>query len=115
MGFTLSDSNQNGYNAPSSGPSFEGEFTREPGHLAYYEICNQEGTRVWDDEGKVPYAYSGDQWVGYDDQQSLAVKVQWMRAQNFGGWMIWSLDQDDFNNSQCGQGKYPLLHVLNSN
>ena len=33
------------------------------------------GTRVWDEEQQVPYIYKGDQWVGYDDMQSLKVKV----------------------------------------
>jgi GH18 family chitinase len=31
---------------------------------------------VWNDEHKVPYAYKGDQWVGYDDLQSIEIKVQ---------------------------------------
>ena len=86
-GFTLSNSNQHGYNALSSGSSFEGAFTREPGYLAYYEICNQKGTRVWGDEWKMSHAYSSDQWVRYNDQPSLAMKVQWMHQQNFGGCM----------------------------
>jgi hypothetical protein len=30
---------------------------------------------VWNDEQKVPYAYHGDQWVGYDDLQSIEIKV----------------------------------------
>lgn len=28
-------------------------------------------TYVWDDEQKVPYAYLGDQWVGFDDERSI--------------------------------------------
>jgi GH18 family chitinase len=31
---------------------------------------------VWNDEQKVPYAYHGDQWVGYDDLQSIEIKVK---------------------------------------
>ena len=30
---------------------------------------------MWNDEQKVPYAYHGDQWVGYDDLQSIEIKV----------------------------------------
>ena len=55
------------------------QFTREPGFLAYYEICKnlQQGwTRVWDDEQKVPYAYSSTEWVGYEDEESLKIKVR---------------------------------------
>jgi hypothetical protein len=46
--------------------------------LAYYEICQklQQGwTRVWNEEQKVPYAYSGKEWVGYEDVESLKHKV----------------------------------------
>lgn len=39
-------------------------------------MLNSGGVRVWDDEHKVPYLYKGDQWVGYDDIQSLTLKVR---------------------------------------
>lgn len=32
-------------------------------------------TLVWDNEQMVPYAYLGDQWVGFDDPRSFKVKV----------------------------------------
>lgn len=34
---------------------------------------------MWNDEHKVPYAYKGDQWVGYDDLQSIEIKVTTMK------------------------------------
>ena len=56
-----------------------GTYTREGGYLAYYEICEKlrsgEFTEYWDEEGKVPYAYGGDQWVGYDNIDSIQYKV----------------------------------------
>lgn len=33
------------------------------------------GTRHWTPEMEVPYVVKGDQWVSYDDQQSLKLKV----------------------------------------
>ena len=54
------------------------KYTREPGFLSYYEICSkiQQGwTRVWYEDGQAPYAYSGDQWVGYSDPESLKASV----------------------------------------
>lgn len=34
------------------------------------------GTHHWIPEMEVPYAVRGDQWVGYDDEQSLRLKVR---------------------------------------
>ncbi|KAK2163321.1 hypothetical protein NP493_1463g00037 [Ridgeia piscesae] len=44
---------------------------------------------------------------------SLQQKVKWMMREGYGGWMVWSLDLDDFNGRSCNMGKYPLLRVLN--
>lgn len=30
---------------------------------------------VWDDVQKVPYATAGNQWVGYDNEKSIQLKV----------------------------------------
>ena len=34
------------------------------------------GTKYYIDDQKSPYAVKGDQWVGYDDPDSLKVKVR---------------------------------------
>ena len=58
-----------------------------------------------------PYAYKGNQWVSFDDRDSLRAKTTWIRERGLGGGMIWALDLDDFN-GVCSQGKYPLLTVI---
>jgi hypothetical protein len=30
---------------------------------------------MWNDEQKVPYAHYNDEWVSYEDKQSLSYKV----------------------------------------
>ncbi|XP_033739243.1 LOW QUALITY PROTEIN: uncharacterized protein LOC117326594 [Pecten maximus] len=112
--FTLANTGNVGLGAPTTGPGNQGPYTEEPGTLAYYEVCKnlEKGwTRVWNDEHKVPYAFSGNQWVGYDDVQSFTTKAEFIRATRLAGSMVWSMDFDDFNNV-CGNGVNPLMSVL---
>uniref|UniRef100_UPI00358FAF62 acidic mammalian chitinase-like n=1 Tax=Myxine glutinosa TaxID=7769 RepID=UPI00358FAF62 len=112
--FTLSTT-QTGLSAPAYGAGSAGPITGQSGSLAYYEICQFlafGGTRVRIDGEKAPYAYSGNQWVGYDDQQSVTEKACWIKNQNLGGAMFWALDFDDFHGDACGEGFYPLLAQL---
>ena len=78
--FTLVNAANHDVLAPAKEAGVAGRATKEKGFLAYYEICdmlNKGGTRVYNEDQQVPYAYWGDQWVGYDDTQSLKVKVSY--------------------------------------
>ena len=59
-----------------------------------------------------PYAHKGNQWVGFDDVETIKQKSEYIKDNGFGGGMIWALDLDDFNNN-CGCEKYPLLKTIN--
>ena len=64
-------------------------------------------TVVQDSVMKAPYGYKGDQWVGFDDQNSLTLKVNSLiKEKNLLGAMFWALDLDDFKGSFCDQGRY---------
>lgn len=39
--FTLSSNSEHGLGDPAKGSGHPGEFTQQPGMLAYYEICNR--------------------------------------------------------------------------
>ncbi|XP_048408855.1 acidic mammalian chitinase-like [Stegostoma tigrinum] len=41
-------------------------------------------------------------------------EAQWLKENNFGGAMVWTLDLDDFSGTKCGQGAYPLTATLKS-
>lgn len=45
----------------------------------------------WDDKQQSVYATHGDQWVGYDNQRSIALKVKWAFTMSLGGTMLWTL------------------------
>ncbi len=114
--FTLTDRSKYTVNSAAKDGGKAGEYTREAGFLAYYEICQmlQKGASyIWDDEMKVPYLVQGDQWVGFDDERSIRNKMDWIKTNGFAGAMVWSVDMDDFNGTICGSGvKYPLIGAM---
>ncbi len=48
-----------------------------------------------------PYAFRGNQWVGYDNVDSVRRKAEYIKREGFGGAMIFSIDMDDFRNICC--------------
>ncbi|XP_044253062.1 probable chitinase 10 [Tribolium madens] len=113
--FELVNKTQFDIGAPASGGGTPGKYTSEAGFMSFYEICDflheDNTTLVWDNEQQVPFAYRGNQWVGFDDERSLKTKMAWLKEEGFGGIMIWSVDMDDFRGS-CGSGKYPLINAM---
>ncbi|XP_068718578.1 chitinase-3-like protein 1 [Montipora capricornis] len=111
--FKLKDLNNHGLGAPARGQADPGMYTKESGFLSYYEICKMGLTVVQHNAVKAPYGYKGDQWVGYDDEDSLKQKVKSViKENNLLGAMFWALDLDDFKGTFCGQGSYPLINAV---
>ncbi|KFB50316.1 AGAP004876-PA-like protein [Anopheles sinensis] len=115
--FTLANAAQNWLRAPAIGPGVEGPYTRQPGYLAYHEVCGNflpgtGWTRIWESVQRIPYGFFGNQWIGYDDQESFAEKCRFLNTFNLGGAMLWTIDMDDFA-GYCG-ANYGLLQVLNN-
>lgn len=106
-----------GEGAASRGPGKPGEYTKQPGMLAYYEICKRIKDSGWRKEQEAsrksgPFAMSGDQWVGFEDYDSVAAKAKYVIDTSLGGIAAWTLDLDDFNNVCCVES-FPLLKSIN--
>jgi len=114
--YTLGSQENHGLHAPvkrwdTNGGS-PGPYTKESGFLSYFEFCLEEETwkKEYDPVGKCPFAYKKDQWVGYEDANSLRIKTEWLKANKYGGAMIWALDLDDYRGA-CGE-KNALFNAL---
>jgi len=113
--FSLKDPGNSGLGAPKHDwqKPHKGQYTREAGFLAYYEICKLGLNIVSNNAVMAPYGHKGTIWVGFDDKHSLHYKVkEVIMKKGLMGSMFWALDLDDFSGSQCGQGKYPLINAV---
>ncbi|BFZ11136.1 hypothetical protein BsWGS_14175 [Bradybaena similaris] len=115
MSFTLADPSDNGVRSPASGGGRMGDYTRETGILAYYEICmnlkHKHWQAVWIEDQAAPYAYGGNQWVGYDNRESVVIKANNIQSRGLAGAFVWSVEMDDFR-GVCDDGQYPLLTTI---
>lgn len=111
--FTLANSGLTSPGSPHNGPGQGGPHTSEPGMLGYNEFCDRQHqwTIVWEDNQKVPYAHRENQWVGYDNEQSLVIKSNFVNNLGIAGAMVWSIETDDFRGI-CNSGKYPLINTI---
>lgn len=99
------------------GPGKPGEFTKQPGMLAYYEICDRVKNHGWrkgreSSQKSGPFAMLNDQWVGFEDYESVAVKAKYVLDSGLGGIAAWTVDLDDFSNRCCSE-PFPLLSSIN--
>ncbi|CAG9817878.1 unnamed protein product [Phaedon cochleariae] len=114
--YTLASTTNVAIGAASIGAGSSGPYTAEAGMLGYNEIVEKQlaggWTIVWDDEQKVPHMYKDNQWVGYDDPQSVTLKVEYAKSMSLSGVMVWSIETDDFRGASGTA--FPLLSAINA-
>ena len=89
-----------------------------PGHLVagtqplFNQICllmkNSSWSKVWDEERRVPYIHLEEQWISYDDRQSVREKVEYANMEGMAGVAVNDLAMDDFTGN-CFNVTFPLL------
>ncbi|CAI7803069.1 unnamed protein product [Closterium sp. NIES-53] len=87
--WTLASASSTGVGAAATGPGQPGSISQEAGVLFYREIdelvTTGGYTAMLDAPTSSMYAVNGDQWVGYDDPSTITTKVQFAKAQGYGG------------------------------
>ena len=95
-GYTLANAGCNQLECPFVGPSLPGPCTKFNGVLSLAEI-----KQYIRDKGLTPQLLEnsmmkqitwGNQWIGYDDPDTIAMKKKFASGMCFGGTMIWSVD-----------------------
>lgn len=73
------------------------DFTgTNPWYVLKQKLNTGEYTRYWDSESHVPYLYSEttQEFLTYDDPQSIREKVDYINEQGFGGAILWDISGD---------------------
>ena len=54
------------------------------------EMLGKNGfVRYWDDSAKAPYTYNGDEFYSFDDEESVALKCEFLKEKGLLGIMYW--------------------------
>lgn len=114
--YVLKDPRKNGVKAriKVAATAEAGPYVGSSELKGYYEICQDiksgNWTRMFDEEAKCPYAFRGDQWVGYEDADSVGHKMDFILREKYRGVMVFNNDLDDFR-AVCGP-QNPLMSVI---
>lgn len=95
-GYTLASTYCTALGCPFIGPSSPAPCTNAPGVMSLAEIMT-----TIEEKNIVPVLLTDsmmkqitwqDQWIAYDDHETIAMKKAWADSHCFGGTMIWSVD-----------------------
>lgn len=96
-GFTVSDKGCMKYGCQYSGPSKAGPCTNLEGVLSACEIerivsANKLSPQILPGGATVKEIRWGDQWLAYDDKDTLALKLDLANNRCMGGTALWAID-----------------------
>lgn len=95
-GYTLSNTSCTDIGCPYSGASLPGPCTQSPGVLSLREIDEiikekNLTSKLIPDEIVKQISWD-NQWMGYDDRDTIAMKNKWGDQHCLGGTAVWSID-----------------------
>jgi len=100
-GYTLANPSCNQLGCSFIGPSLPGPCTNFAGVLSLAEIqgyiADKALTPQLLEKPMMKQITWEDQWIGYDDADTVAMKKKWTSGLCFGGTMVWSVDFDSGN------------------
>ena len=64
-----------------------------------------------DEKAVAPYGVKGLSWLGFDDEESIRIKSEYIKQEGFAGGMVWSIDTDDFHGF-CTGTKFGLTSKI---
>lgn len=96
-------------------------FSDDAGTPTYYNVLKMQNlfTRLWDANAQVPYLVGNGSlqtFVSYDDQESIALKANYIKTKNLRGAIIWEIT-GDYVETTIGSGivgSTPLVDTLKS-
>jgi GH18 family chitinase len=95
-GYTLSNTSCTKIECPYLGPSLPGNCTNSPGVLSLREIkeiTKQRNLTPKQIPDEMIYQITwNDQWMGYDDRDTIVMKMKWGDEHCLGGTAVWSID-----------------------
>ncbi|XP_019086238.1 PREDICTED: chitotriosidase-1-like [Camelina sativa] len=97
-GWTLENENDTGYHAPAAGVARH-EGVSEDGSINYAQIVkfigDEEATYAYDSKVVGHYCFAGKTWIGYEDNQSVVMKVKYAEQNGLLGYFAWNVGADD--------------------
>ncbi|XP_072930562.1 chitotriosidase-1-like [Epargyreus clarus] len=117
--FKLFNANNGNVGSPALGYGNLGQL----GFVNYPDICHFMKTHKidvnvhFDVDARVPYLHRDHEWASFDNPQSVMNKAEYIKENNLGGAMIYSLNADDYE-GRCiglsGSLKFPLAESINN-
>lgn len=95
------------------GAASKAEGNSGSGIRAYYDVCSYMKDNRWtvktpNATAMGPYAFRGEDWVSFDDEEIVKRKAEYSVEIGLGGLMYWTLDNDDFR-GDCSGRTHPLI------